>query len=32
MDRELIDYLESNPEQVLHIHSQDGDPLSHELH
>jgi hypothetical protein len=24
MDHELIDYQESNPQRVLHIHSQDG--------
>jgi hypothetical protein len=32
MDHELIDYQESNPQRVLYIHSQDGDPPSHELH
>jgi hypothetical protein len=29
---ELIDYQESNPQQVPHIHSQDEDPSNHELH
>jgi hypothetical protein len=32
MDRELINYQELNPQRVPHIHSQDGDPSSHELH
>jgi hypothetical protein len=32
MDHELIDYQESNPQRVPHIHSQDRDPLSHELY
>jgi hypothetical protein len=31
LDHELIDYQESNPQRVPHIHSQDGDPPSHEL-
>jgi hypothetical protein len=31
LDRELIDYQESNPQRVPHIHSQDGGPPSHEL-
>jgi hypothetical protein len=32
MDHELINYQELNPQRVPHIHSQDGDPSSHELH
>jgi hypothetical protein len=32
MDHELIDYQESNPQRVPHIHSQDEDPSSHELY
>jgi hypothetical protein len=32
MDHELINYQELNPQQVPHIHSQDGDPPSHVLH
>jgi hypothetical protein len=29
---ELIDYQESSPRRTPHNHTQDGDPLSHELH